>query len=54
MRLLQSLSFRLALVYAGLLVAVWWILRRLSRTPLGGEGAAPLGAGASADAKESA
>lgn len=24
----------LALVYAGLLVAVWWILRRLSRTPL--------------------
>jgi cytochrome d ubiquinol oxidase subunit I len=27
----------LALVYVGLLVAVWWILRRLSRAPLGGE-----------------
>lgn len=26
----------LALVYVGLLVAVWWILRRLSRSPLGG------------------
>lgn len=25
----------LALVYAGLLAALWWILRRLSRTPLG-------------------
>ncbi len=43
----------LALVYAGLLAAVWWILRRLSRAPLGGEGAAPLGAGTSADATES-
>jgi cytochrome bd ubiquinol oxidase subunit I len=27
----------LAVVYLGLLTAVWWILRRLSRAPLGGE-----------------
>lgn len=40
----------LALVYAGLLAAVAWILRRLARAPLGGEGAAPLGAGPDSDA----
>lgn len=28
----------LALVYVGLLAAVWWILRRLARAPLGGSG----------------
>lgn len=28
----------LALVYVGLLTAVWWILRRLARAPLGGAG----------------
>ena len=27
----------LALVYLGLAAAVWWILRRLARAPLGGE-----------------
>ena len=42
----------LAAVYLGLVVAVWWILRRLARAPLGGEddpqpggGEAPVAAG---------
>jgi hypothetical protein len=28
----------LAAVYLGLIAAVWWILRRLARAPLGGPG----------------
>ncbi|HET6448344.1 MAG TPA: cytochrome ubiquinol oxidase subunit I [Conexibacter sp.] len=37
----------LALVYLGLIGAVWWILRRLSRVPLGGSGdPQPTGAAA--------
>jgi hypothetical protein len=46
----------LVLVYAGLLVAVAWILRRLARAPLdvqpGPSGVAPLIAGATRPAAE--